>query len=170
MTPEGCESTVSPLSRQPCNALAERHGVQNHHGCIKGVWNCCVLQRSQSAGGKLPQGRHYEKCSRRFEVQGRADGRHSPVPDFKQLHTAWHNKLADCKAVNRSKATKPEVPLITCLPLKIAHNFGAMPNFTPPSVGSLRQCCWPLTVGAVNHSCIKTRVFNRLHTLEPKVS
>ena len=73
---------------------------------------CCVLQRSQSAGGQLQHGRHYEKCSRRFEVQGRASGAHSPVPNFKQLHAAWSSKLADCKAVNRSKSTKPEVALI----------------------------------------------------------
>ena len=48
-------------------------------------------------------------------MQGRAGGRHSPVPDFKQLHAAWNSRLADCKAVNRSKSTKPEVPLVACL-------------------------------------------------------
>ena len=33
------------------------------------------------------------------------------MPNFKQLHAAWSSKLADCKAVNRSKSTKPEVAL-----------------------------------------------------------
>lgn len=67
-------------------------------------------QRSQSPDGKLGKGRHAEKCSKRFEQPlGRASGRHSPVPNFKHLHTTWENKLADCKASNRFKSTRPQV-------------------------------------------------------------
>ena len=62
-----------------------------------------------SPEGKLGRGRHAEKCSKRFEPEGRATARLSPVPDFKHLHSAWENKLADCKASNRSKSTRPEV-------------------------------------------------------------
>lgn len=85
-----------------------------------------LLQRSHSAGGKLEQGRHYQKCGRRFEVGGGASGCRSPVPDFKQLHAAWNNKLADCKAVNRSKSTKPEV---TLNPIRHFGNFAARAAF-----------------------------------------
>ncbi len=76
-----------------------RHGLNMSH----------ALQRSLSPEGKLGKGRHAEKCSKRFEPEGRACGRHSPVPNFQQLHTSWENKLADCKASNRSKSTIPEV-------------------------------------------------------------
>lgn len=75
-----------------------------------------ALQRSQSPEGKLEKGRHAEKCSKRFEPEGRACGRHSPVPNFQQLHTSWENKLADCKASNRSKSTIPEVRASAIIP------------------------------------------------------
>lgn len=39
----------------------------------------------------------------------RAVSRHSPVPDFRHLHSAWEARLADSKAANRAKATRPEV-------------------------------------------------------------
>ena len=70
-------------------------------------------------------------------MQGRAGGRHSPVPDFKQLHAAWNSRLADCKAVNRSKSTKPEVPLIASLSssdtFDAASQKAAIPSFHTPA-------------------------------------
>ncbi|KAL0029572.1 hypothetical protein WJX79_005057 [Trebouxia sp. C0005] len=69
-----------------------------------------AAQRNHSPEGKLAKGRHAEKCSKRFEPEGRACGRHSPVPNFQHLHSSWENKLADCKASNRSKSTIPEDP------------------------------------------------------------
>ena len=80
------------------------------------------MQRSQSAGGQQEQGRHYQKCSRRFEVQGRPGSWRSPVPDFKQLHTAWNNKLADSKASNHSKSTQPEVGHLLHTSLSVPFN------------------------------------------------
>ncbi len=92
-------------------SLAMKAGTMRAHSCLlwHGLDMLHALQRSHSLEGKLGKGRHAEKCSKRFEPEGRACGRHSPVPNFQHLHTSWENKLADCKASNRSKSTIPEV-------------------------------------------------------------
>ena len=90
---------VKPASVMKAHSGLLWHGLHLSH----------ALQRGHSPEGKLGKGRHAEKCSKRFEPEGRACGRHSPVPNFQQLHTCWENKLADCKASNRSKSTIPEV-------------------------------------------------------------
>ena len=54
---------------------------------------------------------HKQKGTQGKSGAGRdgAVGRHSPVPDFRSLHAAWESRLANTKAANKAKATKPEV-------------------------------------------------------------
>lgn len=89
-------------------------------------------------------------------MQGRAGEHHSPVPNFKQLHAAWNSRLADCKAVNRSKSTKPEVPRIACLSSSDSFH-AASPAIAMPSSHTLDAfllvlSCWMI---ACLSTCVK---------------
>ena len=159
MTQQSCLLWQKCMPWQNCNFLGRLQGELHALAKLKiRTCKCCALQRSQSVGGKLEQDRHYEKCSRRFEVPGRAGGRHSPVPDFQQLHAAWNSRLADCKAVNRSKSTKPEVLLVAYLSSSNTIHAASCHNAQFPyswcTVSTL--CLWIIgsTISLLQHTCL----------------
>lgn len=72
----------------------------------------CGVQRlkAKEADASKPTA-HKQKGSQGKSGAGRdgAVGRPSPVPNFRTLHAAWESRLANTKAANKAKATKPEV-------------------------------------------------------------
>lgn len=84
---------------------------------------CNALQRmkAQAAQASLHEAKKHTRSgsSKGAEQRGRAADRPSPVPDFNSLHAAWESRLANTKAANKAKATKPEVntcyTAVTCV-------------------------------------------------------